>query len=57
MIDIDSPPLPKKKGSISYAQFSGGGGLQTRSVMGDVHEHIFPSTLFTDEGSEDSFKV
>ena len=23
----------------------------TRSVMGDVHKHIFPSTLFTDEGS------
>ena len=51
MIDIDSPPLPKKKGSISNAQFSGGGGwggggggwgvLQTRSVMGDVHDHIF----------------
>ena len=29
----------------------GGGGV-TRSVMGDVHKHIFPSTLFTDEGSE-----
>ena len=25
--------------------------------MGDVHKHIFPSTLSTDEGSEDSFKA
>ena len=31
--------------------------MQTRSVMGEVHKHIFPSTLSTDEGSEDSFKV
>ena len=69
MIDIDSPPLPKKgiifiPGEIednAYAQFRGGGdggeGGGTRSVMGDVHKHIFPSTLFTDEGSEHSFKV
>ena len=37
----------------------GGGGawVQTRSVMGKMHKHIFPSTLSTDEGSEDSFKV
>ena len=35
----------------------GVGGVQTRSVMGDVQEHIFPSTLSTDEASEDSFKV
>ena len=54
MIDIDSPPL-RKKGIIfipgeiednAYAQFRGGrgeGGVQTRSVMGDVHEYIFPS--------------
>ena len=35
----------------------GEGWVQTRSVMGDVNEHIFPSTLFTDEASEDSFKV
>ena len=34
----------------------GGGWVQTRSVMGDVHKHICPSTLSTDEGSEDSFK-
>ena len=31
--------------------------MQTRSVTGEVHKHIFPSTLSTDEGSEDSFKV
>jgi len=37
----------------------GGGGawVQTRSVMGDVHKHIFPLTLSTDEVSEDIFKV
>ena len=37
----------------------GGGGawVQTRSVVGDVHKHIFPSTLSSDEGSKDSFKV
>ena len=38
-------------------EVGGGGGVQARSVMGDVHKHIFPSTLFTNEGSEDSFKV
>ena len=36
----------------------GGGGVQTRSVMEDVQEHIFPSTLLsTDEASEDRFKL
>ena len=48
------PPLPKKgiifiSGEIeddAYAQFRGGGeegrgGGATRSVMGDVHKHIF----------------
>ena len=37
----------------------GGGGawVQTRSIMGKMHKHIFPSTLSTDKGSEDSFKV
>ena len=68
MIDIDSPPLQKKgiifiPGEIednAYAQFrgGGGGGVQTRSVMEDVQEHIFPSTLLsTDEASEDRFKL
>ena len=53
--------IPGEIEDNAYAQFRGGGGrgggVQTRSVMGDVNEHIFPSTLFTDEGSEDSFKV
>ena len=71
MIDIDSPPLQKKRYTIfipreiedkAYAQFRGGGGgggrwVRTSSVMGDVQEHIFPSTLSTDEASEDSFRV
>ena len=37
----------------------GGGGawVQTRSVIGEVHKHIFPSTLSTGKGSEESFKV
>ena len=31
--------------------------MQTRSVLEAVFEHSFASTLSTDEGSEDSFKV
>ena len=71
MIDIDSPPL-QKKGILYSSQEKlktkpmhnlevgeGGGGrwVRTSSVMGDVQEHIFPSTLSTDEASEDSFRV
>ena len=62
VIDIDWPPLPPKNGlySSAYAQFSwrwGGAWVQTRSVIGEVHKHIFPSTLSTGKGSEESFKV
>ena len=48
--------IPGEIEDNAYAQFRGGGkeggGGVTRSLMGDVHKHIFPSTLFTDEGSE-----
>ena len=47
--------MPKQ--NLEVGEGVGGGGVQTMSVMGDVQEHIFPSTLSTDEASEDSFKV
>ena len=50
--------MPKHNLEVGGGWGVGGGGwVQTRSVMGDVQEHIFPSTLSTDEASEDSFKV
>ena len=64
VIDIDSPPLPKKgiiliSGEIeddAYAQFRGGreegrGGGCNKVCYGRCAQTHFPSTLFTDEGS------
>ena len=43
--------------NLEVGEEGGGRWVQTRYVMEDVLEHIFPSTLSTDEGSEYSFKV
>ena len=43
------------KHNLEVGEGVGGGCKQ--GLLGDVQEHIFPSTLSTDEAREDSFKV